>query len=194
MEQRSSSQGAGCGPYVVAGLSFIPLIGVLFGLGAIIWGAVTWRRGGKWVVLLGALGILFTIGIYSALFYFGFVQRGGVYDGLRAQLAVSQLNQLVPYVELYKQQNGRYPASLKDVAGVIPPNTPVMINDPSHVDVSTPREFFYQQFGDDHYYLRGLGLDGQPFTADDILPEAMPATGLLIEAQPAPIEPPAPQA
>jgi hypothetical protein len=34
-------------PFVVGGLSFIPLVGVLFGVTSIAWGLLSKRRGGK---------------------------------------------------------------------------------------------------------------------------------------------------
>src|SRR5947209_6723444 len=92
----------GAAPYVIAGLSFIPLIGVIFGLIAIGWGVATRKAGRRNLVLLGSGGITFTLVLYGGLFYFGFVQRGGVYDHLRVQLAQSQLNALVPAVEFCK--------------------------------------------------------------------------------------------
>ena len=86
----------GCAGYVVGGLSFIPLVGVLFGIVAIIWGLV--RR--AWALVgLGAGGILFTVALYGALFYYGFHQRGGTYDKLREQLAATMLNSAVKDIE-----------------------------------------------------------------------------------------------
>jgi hypothetical protein len=80
----------GCFPFVIGGLSFIPLLGVLFGLIAIVWGLSAWRGGGKKLALVGAAGIGFTILVYGALFYFGFAQRGGVYDDLRMKPELSR--------------------------------------------------------------------------------------------------------
>ena len=37
----------GAAPFVVGGLSFIPLIGVLFGVIAVLWGLFTKKNGGK---------------------------------------------------------------------------------------------------------------------------------------------------
>ena len=49
----------------------------------------------------------------------------------------------------------------------------------------TPRYFYYRRVGADHYYLRGVGPDGTPFTSDDILPQVQSTPGsklgLLIE-------------
>ena len=173
-------------PFVVGGLSFIPLIGVLFGIVAIVWGLVTRRPGGRKLALVGAGGIAFTILLYGGLFYFGFVQRGGLYDDLRAKLAQSVLNSVVPAIEVYKLQHGSYPESLEQLRKSLPKDSFVFVYDPTVMPFgSEPRYFFYERVGADHYYLRGVGPDGEPFTADDILPQidlsAGGRLGLLIE-------------
>lgn len=160
-------------PFVVGGLSFIPLIGVLFGVAAILWGLATKKAGGRKLALLGTGGILLTILLYGGLFYFGFVQRGGVYDELRAGLAQTTLNGLLPAVEVYRLQNGTYPESLEQLRASLPKESTVMVIDPSDVRLGgAPRLFFYQRVDADHYYLRGVGPDGKPFTPDDLLPQA----------------------
>ncbi len=159
-------------PYVIGGLSFIPLLGVLFGIVAIVWGFSTNKIGGKNLAGIGAGGILFTIILYGSLFYFGVEQRGGVYDDLRIKLAQSSVNLLVPQIEFYKVQNGKYPDSLKTLQTSLPKESFVSVFDPSDISVNgQPRSFYYEPVGIDHYYLRGLGKDGKPFTKDDIVPQ-----------------------
>jgi hypothetical protein len=177
--------------FVIGGLSFIPLLGIPFGIVALIWGITTKKEGGKKLALLGGAGILVTFVLYGSLFYFGFVKRGGIYDGLRSQLAQSNLNTLVEAVEFYKVQHGSYPASLDALQESLPKKSMVFVDDPTDVRFGgEPRHFYYQPVGTDHYYLRGVGPDGVPFTTDDILPQVQltPGSklGLLIdrEAQP----------
>jgi hypothetical protein len=176
-------------PYVLGGMSFIPLIGVLFGIIAIIWGLVTKKLGGKRLAAIGAAGIGFTIILYGALFYFGFMQRGGVYDDLRTKLAQTTLNSLVQSIEFYKVQHGDYPESLKVLQESLPKDSFTTVLDPTDVKVGgQPRYFYYERVGQDHYYLRGVGPDGQPFTPDDIVPQLSSApgseVGLLLQRQP----------
>ena len=130
--------------------------------------------------------------MFGALFYFGFVQRGGVYDSLRAGLAQSQLNELVPYIELYHAQHTDYPETLEQVAAIIPANTPVMIQD-SSAPPDQPRTYYYKRLDAQHYILRSVGADGIPFTNDDIVPNGYGAvrTGLVLE-RPATISPASP--
>ena len=172
----------GSAPFVVAGLSYIPLVGVVFGIIAIAWGLALRTRRGQRVAAIGAGGIAFTIAIYGSLFYFGFVQRGGVYDGLRTKMAQSVLNGLVPHIEYYKVVHGEYPPTLEALSKSLPKDAFVFAIDPSGPN---GRPFYYQRVDATHYYLRGLGPDGVPFTADDLIPTIEPNArdklGLLID-------------
>ena len=173
-------------PFVISGISFIPLLGVLFGLVAIIWGLSTKKAGGKKLAFIGGGGIAFTVVLYSALFYFGFMQRGGVYDELRKELSETTLTSLVQAIEFYKVQNGKYPESLEILKKSLPENPFVIIVDPTDVKLGgKPRYFYYELLDNEHYYLLGVGPDGKPFTADDILPKmklsAQSKIGLLIK-------------
>jgi len=170
-------------------MSFIPLLGVLFGLIAIVWGLVTKKHGGKRLAAIGAAGISFTIILYGALFYFGTMQRGGIYDDLRTKLAQTTMNSLVQSIEFYKIQHGSYPESLKALQESLPKDSLTFVFDPTDVKVGgQPRYFYYERVGDDHYYLRGLGPDGQPFTPDDIVPQVSSVpnskAGLFLERKP----------
>jgi hypothetical protein len=179
-------------PYVLGGFSFMPLCGVPFGIITILWGLLSWKRGGKILVLLGTLGISLTIAIYGSLFYFGFIQRGGIYDSLRVRLAESSLINLVKSIEFYKLQNGIYPVSLDELAkSQKKSDEPIFIMDPTIVGPRVQgREFYYEVTKDgSSYYLLGVGIDGIPFTSDDILPKIdNKNTGLLFnpDSQPNP--------
>jgi Type II secretion system (T2SS), protein G len=170
--------------FVLGGLSDIPLIGVVFGIIAIVVGLATSQPGGKKLAAIGAGGIAFTVLAYSSLFYFGFVQRGGIYDDLRAKLAQSQLNDLVPAVEMYKLQHGAYPESLQVLQRAQPKDSTTFIFDPSDMSFGgNSRLFFYERVGSSHYYLRSVGADGKPFTKDDIVPQVSGSgIGLLSSA------------
>jgi hypothetical protein len=180
-----SREWLGSGAWVVAGLSYIPLVGVVFGVVAIVWGMAVRKTGRLKLALVGAGGIAFTIVLYAGLIYFGFVQRGGVYDRLRAQLAQQQLYTLVQAVEFYRLQYGSYPDTLKQLQASLPKQSLVMVFDSTDFRLGGGAKY-YERAGADHYYLRSVGADGQPFTADDILPEITIAPnskiGLLLNA------------
>ena len=158
-------------PFVISGVSFIPLIGIVFGIIAIVWGLVTKKLGGKKLAVIGACGIGFSIILYGSLFYFGVVQRGGVYDDLRTQLSRNIITSLVQAIEFHKTQNGQYPESLEILRKSLPENSMVFVYDPTHVQMSSePRYYHYELKDESHYYLLGVGSDARPYTADDVLP------------------------
>ena len=168
----------------IGGASFIPAVGVVFGIVAIVWGVL---RRVRLLVILGSAGILFSVVIYSALFYFGFHKRGGIHDKLRSQLAVTMLNGAVKEVEYYKLQHGRYPSSIQDLNTNDKDKLPTVI-DPTFIErkSTTNKYFFYElDTSGTTYFLRSVGPDGIPFTADDILPtiseEERKRTGLKLE-------------
>ena len=72
----------GAGAYVIGGLSFIPLIGVIFGIISIIWGLATNKSGGKILAVIGTLGILSTVITYGWAFYEGFIKDDSSVTGL----------------------------------------------------------------------------------------------------------------
>jgi len=158
-------------PFVIAGVSFIPLIGVVFGIIAIVWGLVTNKIGGKKLALIGACGIGFSVFLYGSLFYFGFVQKGGVYDDLRAELSKTTITSLVQSIEFYKAQNGEYPETLEVLHKSMPKNSTVFIFDPTDIQIGgEPRYFHYELYEKSHYYLLAVGPDNKPYTSDDVLP------------------------
>lgn len=167
-------------PVVLGGMSFIPLIGILFGIVCILWGIFTKKKGGKKLAIVGGAGIFFTIIIYSAAFYFGVMQREGAYDDLRAKLGKTVINNLIPSIELYKIQNGKYPKSLEELSKSLPKNSMTFINDPSISNIKNKSKNFYYELNSDGsgYYLLGVGADGVPFTKDDILPEVKSKEGI----------------
>jgi hypothetical protein len=139
------------------------------------------------VVILGICGIALTFALYGSLFYFGMIQRGGVYDELRAKMAVSMLNDAVKEIEFYKLQHGSYPHSLDDLKGQ-QKDSFSSIYDPTAMERGgKPNMEFYYQLDPSgkFYYLRSVGPDGIPFTDDDILPSMSPSdlknTGLRLD-------------
>ena len=172
--------------YVLGGISFIPLIGVPFGIAAAIWGMTKWNEGGKAVTFIGLGGIAFTIILYSSLFYFGFVQRGGVYDELRAEMAKSNLASLVQAIEFYKVQNGKYPIDLGTLQENLPENSLVFVYDTTKVTGLNHDQLPYYHYeltpNGDNYYLLSTGPDDTPFTPDDIVPNVTGGNiGLMID-------------
>ncbi|PQJ55303.1 hypothetical protein BTO11_13190 [Psychrosphaera saromensis] len=179
-EFKQSEKSIGCLGFAVCGLSFIPLIGVLFGIIAIVWGVTAKNLK---LIIVGVAGILLTVVIYGSLGYFGFVQEGGVYDELRAKMAKTQLTSAVQSIEFYKIQNGKYPESLDVLQKSLPENSFVFLYDAAQVNMDQARFYYYEIIDENSYHIRSYGRDGIINTADDILPAQIENVGLVADYQ-----------
>jgi len=102
-------------------------------------------------------------------------------------MAVTMLNSTVKEIEFYKLQHGSYPKDLLDLApqeknGFTSSEDPTAMERGKTMDT----RFYYElDPSGKFYYLRSVGPDGIPFTADDILPSLPPSetqnTGLRLE-------------
>lgn len=161
-------------PFILAGISFIPLIGVLFGIVCILLALIARKANSKLLGILGGCGIAVTVLLYGvllpvviSLFGEGFFTKGF------EPHAISTMTNLVRTIEYYKLQNSRYPENLNELRSTLKEGELVMT-----YDVSGPaklgehhREFHYEIIGDGKKYLLfGVGSDGIPFTNDDIFP------------------------
>lgn len=155
-------------------LSFIPLLWIITGILAIIFGIISLRQIKKWWfigrkmgmggIILGILGILFTILLYGGLFYFSFVARTGPFIEMKKEMSRQLLTQATASIELYKKTTWSYPSSLED-----------LVKAPGFQTVFTSDHYlepFYYKVSDDgkSFELRSLGPDHQYNTQDDILP------------------------
>ncbi|MEK7142957.1 MAG: hypothetical protein AAB785_01975 [Patescibacteria group bacterium] len=144
--------------WVFGWLSFIPLIGVLFGIIAIIIGTVKKTKG---QIFLGIAGILVTIVLYGGLYYFGFIAKTGVYADLKVGLVSQLINTDAGQIALYKSQHGKLPAKLSDLGTPSQTNMFFLI-DPWLTELS------YTPKSDGTFELRSAGPDKILNTNDDI--------------------------
>lgn len=175
-------------PYAIGGLSFAPFVGVVFGSVAIVWGLLLWKTTGRRLIIIGLVGMIVSFILQAGLYRIGFIGRDGIPEPARDALAQGALNALVPQLEAYKAKHGRYPKTLTVLAKANAPDKHVLIYDPTFAPSSgrARRLFYYRPVKNRKaYYLLGVGADGKPYTADDILPNALSGTtGLKIKAKP----------
>lgn len=152
-------------PYLIGLVCILPLIGGLVGLVLLLYGIFKYKD--KWLVLIGFGGVLLTIIVYFFIFYnmkYGKNTAKGY-----AKISQIELNHLVKNIEFYKLQNNKYPDSLEQLMSEDPM---IVINDPlllKKMDKTIETKFQYKKIGN-QYKLFSVGIDGIPFTNDDIYP------------------------
>ena len=152
-------------PYLLGILCLIPLIGAFVGFGLLLYALIYYKD--KWLAIIGAFGIVFTIVVYSTLFYVGFKSDFG--KQARVKSSRMYLNTLVQSIEFYKLQNGQYPDSLQQLNKG---DKLVLIQDPLQIGKGRKKllNYNYEKVGD-KYLLFSSGLDGIPNTPDDFYPQ-----------------------
>lgn len=164
----------GCGFYILASLSFIPLIGIIFAIISIVIGFIYRKKGGFKIMSIGVCGLLLTAITYGTLLYFGFIKKDGLYDDLRNELAQSQLMEIAQMIDYYYDKNGHMPKNL-EVLKQEYPNEPLMIQDVTIISIDQKdRKNYYYEIMDDEksFLLFAYGRDNTPFTKDDVEPSA----------------------
>jgi hypothetical protein len=142
----------------------IPIVGVFIGISLI--GESVSKYKDRKLTLIGIASIMFTVIIYSSLFYYGKYSKQ--FRKELAPMSAMYLNNLVRDIEFYKSQEGYYPYSLEELLFV---EKMVVIYDPVQQGKDNPvkGEFYYKRIGE-KYTLFSCGVDKIPFTADDIFP------------------------
>jgi hypothetical protein len=161
----------GAGAFVLAGISFIPVIGVFAGMACILL-AIIGRRSNS--ILLGGLGFS---GIMCTVILYGVILPSVInsidFSKSFELHAKSAMTSLVRQAEYFKLQHGHYPESLEELRSNLKDGEIVFSYDmsgPLGPD-QEPREFYYEVVGDgENYILFGVGGDAEPFTSDDIYP------------------------
>ena len=151
-------------PYLLGLFCLIPLIGAFVGLGLLLYGLIKYKD--KWLSIIGAAGIVWTILVYTTLFYAG--KHASVFKQGFEDISQMQLNSLVKNIEFYKLQYGQYPDSLKQL---LEDDKLAPINDAAQGMNTKENSFYnYKKIGD-KYSLFSSGQDGIPNTKDDLFPQ-----------------------
>lgn len=175
---------------LLAGIGFLPLLGLPFSLIAIAWGLLVGKRRGTKLVILGAAGPILSLVLVVG--FIAFVSPMIFYGPSAKERAnkflVTTLMGACDAIEAFKRASGRYPAKLNELT-----NSPkyLLTYDPFQPTQITKGyvkqpPFYYQRLSDPPgYYLFSVGKDGKAFTSDDVLPtpgKALP--GLRIPSKP----------
>ncbi len=163
--------------YIPAILSIIPVIGIPFGISALLWGISDWKIGGKKAVTVAILGflssLLFGWYVYSMV---DTVLTSASYIETKTEVTKASLAYVMRYIEYYKLGHGHYPNSLDELreidfkfaerAFIDGFTTPWIIP-----RLSGGQQFFYEVQEDGNSYdLFSAGPDKIYHTQDDIYP------------------------
>jgi hypothetical protein len=150
-------------PYLLGLLCLIPLVGAFVGLGLLLYGIIKYKD--KWLSIIGAAGICWTIIIYSSLFYA--TTHSSVFNKGFEDISQMQLNSLVKNVEFYKLVHGQYPDSLKQL--LVDDKLAPIYDAVQGMKTKENSYYNYEKIGD-KYTLFSSGEDGIPNTKDDLFP------------------------
>jgi hypothetical protein len=151
-------------PYLLGLLCLMPLVGAFVGLGLLLYGLLKYKD--KWLSIIGAAGIIWTIIVYSTLFYAG--THAAVFKKGFEDISQMQLNSLVKNIEFYKMTHGQYPDNLEQL---LEDDKLAPINDAVQgMNTKGDSYYNYQKIGN-KYLLFSSGQDGIPNTKDDLFPQ-----------------------
>jgi len=144
-------------------LGLIPMIGAFVGLGLILLGAFKYKN--RKLTLIGVVATIPSVLIYGSLTLYNFTASGR--DGWTT-FCKPQMDQLVKNIEFYKKEYHRYPDSLEQLTK---DQEFLFINDPvqSFTNTKYGNIYVYKNEGS-KYILFSMGVDGIPYTKDDIFP------------------------
>ena len=151
-------------PYLLGLLCLIPLVGAFVGIGLLLYGLLKYRD--KWLVIIGAAGILWTIIVYSTLFYAG--THASIFKKGFEDISQMKLNSLVKNIEFYKLEHGQYPDNLLQLLN---DDKLAPINDAAQGMSTKGNSYYnYEKIGD-KYSVFSSGQDGIPNSKDDLFPQ-----------------------
>jgi type II secretion system (T2SS) protein G len=154
---------------VLAGLSFIPGFGILFGGVALTWALLSDRPRRRLAIALSAVGGVLTIveGVAIAIWS----EDDPATVSLRNEATRRDLAKIVEALEDHRGKEGAYPATLKELVGAPIPRRFLNINDQS-AGIFKMRPYEYHLSTEGTYELFAVGADGKAGTMDDIQPPA----------------------
>jgi hypothetical protein len=151
-------------PYLLGLLCLTPLIGAFVGLGLLLYGLLKYKD--KWLSMIGAAGIIWTIIVYSTFFYAG--THESIFEKGFADISQMQLNSLVKNMEYYESEHGQYPDSLEQLLNA---DKSAPIKGPIQGLQTKQNSPYNYERVDIKYLLLSSGQDGMPYIKDGLFPQ-----------------------
>jgi hypothetical protein len=160
---------------LVAGLGFVPVLGLPFALFSIAWGVSDRQRLGGKLVILGIAGPILSFAGFIGFVWFiiPMIFNGHSIYGRPQKFVANWLTNAGTEIEAFHRATGRYPERLAEMAES---TRYLVFYDPSQPGqvgggLTRQKTFYYQRLSNPSgYYLFSVGEDGKAFTPDDVLP------------------------
>lgn len=157
--------------FVLAALSFTPILGFFVGAVGASWALMSSRRRALRAAVIAGTGALLNL---VGIMVFGafFAKESPATDEILARTTRENLFRLVTAIDEHHAETGVYPRSLQILQRKLMPLEIMSIYDQSSGVFSWPRPYHYGVAPDDASFdLFAVGPDGKPGTSDDIRPD-----------------------
>jgi hypothetical protein len=165
--------------YVPAFASLIPIIGIPFGISAVLWGISDWRLGGKKSVAIACLGFISSLlfGWYAFFLADNMFFKNPNINEIKVNNIQLGLASIMRYIEYYKLGHGHYPKTLMELNEndiTFPARSfldPFSSSNLFYMTDTEAQNYFYiVHENSNSYELFSVGPDKTPHTQDDIYP------------------------
>ena len=154
--------------FLIAALSFVPLLGIFFGGAAATWGLISSRPRAIWAAVIGMTGALLN---FAAAMVITFSAAGNLDLATDAKFTQREMLKVVAAIEDFHSREHSYPASLQLLQRRLLLKRVVSTMDMSGKGIHLPHEYRYVLAPDgESYDLIATGPDNVIGTADDIRP------------------------
>lgn len=156
--------------FTVAGLAFLPVIGLLFGALGLTWGLISDRPRAMRAALLAGGGAALNLALLIGLGVYTSTRHADTFDAVSVAQTRKDLLDLVVAIERYHEENAAYPTSLTALQRRPAALRTINIFDPMSGFLS-PQVYAYTLSRDGRTYdLFSRGPDREPGTPDDVRP------------------------
>lgn len=157
--------------FVLAALSFTPILGFFVGAVGASWALMSSRRRALRAAVIAGTGAL--LNLVGMMVFGAFFAKGSpATDEVLARTTRENLLKLVAAIDEHHAETGGYPRSLQILQRKLMPLEIMSIYDQSAGVFSWPRPYHYGVAPDEASFdLFAVGRDGKPGTSDDIRPD-----------------------
>jgi hypothetical protein len=149
--------------------SFVPGLGFLLGSAAVSWGLVTDRPRARLAILVGGAGAFCQV--LGAIVLILMTQDNPSIRQMRLEETSHDLFRVVIELDAYRDREGAYPPTLRDLIGRPIPRVFVNINDQAPGIFKQHPFQYHTSRNFQSFDLFSVGFDGKPNTEDDIRPQ-----------------------